>query len=284
MKNFFVIANRAKEDSQRIKDEICEYIAKKGASAVIDDTPQGAIPGGYTDIKRLPQDTDCVIVLGGDGTLLHAANDLIDSSVPLLGINIGNMGYLSAVDIEDRFDAIDKVMTGSFSVEKRMMLSGRCCCDGQTQGSRRALNEIVITGNKAMQIVYVSLYINGKLLHRYNGDGIIIATPTGSTGYSLSAGGPIVSPQAQMIIVTPICAHSMQGRSMVFSPDDTIKVTIDEGRFCTPQEVLAVFDSSNSVVLKTGDSVEIHRSEHTTALIRVREESFIDTLHNKLKD
>ena len=240
--------------------------------------------GRYTDIRRLPKDTECIIVLGGDGTLLHAANDLIDSTVPLLGINMGTIGYLSAASLDERFDAVDRVMEGRFEVEKRMMLSGWCNREGNVIDSQRALNEIVITGNRAMQIVYVSLFINGKLLHKYSGDGIIIATPTGSTGYSLSAGGPIVSPLASMIIVTPICAHSMQGRSMVFSPDDVITVHIDESRFDRNQEVEVAFDASHTMTLKTGDSVSIRKSEHTTSLIRLTEESFIDTLHSKLKD
>ncbi|MCR4788684.1 MAG: NAD(+)/NADH kinase [Lachnospiraceae bacterium] len=284
MKNFFVITNKAKDGTSRITNDICEYIRSKGAKAVADDTPEGFLKGKYTDINRMPEDTDCVIVLGGDGTLLHAANDLIDSTVPLLGINLGTMGYLSAVDLDDRFKAIDKVLEGDIKVEKRMMLSGSCYHGDNEADSRRALNEIAITGNRAMQIVYVSLYINGKLLHRYSGDGIIIATPTGSTGYSLSAGGPIVSPLASMIIVTPVCAHSMQGRSLVFSPDDEITIRIDEGRFNQVQEVGVSFDASEPIMLRTGDSVRIRRSGHTTSLVRVTEESFIDTLHNKLKD
>ena len=284
MKNFFVITNKDKDGTSRITNELCDYISKKGGHAVVDDTPEGSVKGRYTDIKRLPKDTDCIVVLGGDGTLLHAANDLFDSTVPLLGINMGTMGYLSAASLDDRFEAIDRVIEGRYDVEKRMMLSGWCDRDGNVIDSQRALNEIVITGNRAMQIVYVSLFINGKLLHKYSGDGIIIATPTGSTGYSLSAGGPIVSPQASMIIVTPICAHSMQGRSMVFSPDDEITVHIDESRFEREQEVEGAFDASHTMTRRTGDSVCIRRSEHTTSLIRLTEESFIDTLHNKLKD
>ena len=284
MKNFFVITNRDKDDTSSVAKELCEHIARKGGCAVVDDTPAGSLKGRYTDIRRLPKDTECIIVLGGDGTLLHAANDLIDSTVPLLGINMGTIGYLSAASLDERFDAVDRVMEGRFEVEKRMMLSGWCNREGNIIDSQRALNEIVITGNRAMQIVYVSLFINGKLLHKYSGDGIIIATPTGSTGYSLSAGGPIVSPLASMIIVTPICAHSMQGRSMVFSPDDVITVHIDESRFDRNQEVEVAFDASHIMTLKTGDSVSIRKSEHTTSLIRLTEESFIDTLHSKLKD
>ncbi|MCR4990248.1 MAG: NAD(+)/NADH kinase [Lachnospiraceae bacterium] len=282
MKNFFVITNKAKDGAYSITKELCTYIEKKGGVAVIDDTPDSFLPGRYTDVKRIPDDTECVIVLGGDGTLLHAASDLIDKTVPLLGINLGTMGYLSAVDLEDRFDAIDRMMDGKFFVENRMMLNGQCKDGDNIIASGRALNEIVITGNRAMQIVYVSILINGKLLHRFNGDGVIIATPTGSTGYSLSAGGPIVNPQAEMILVTPVCSHSMQQRSMVFSPDDEITVLIDEGRFGQIQEVEALFDSSVNIKLKTGQSVTVKRSEHETSLIKIREESFIDTLHNKL--
>lgn len=285
MKNFFVITNRAKEEALAAEKKIVEYLSSKGACVCVDDTPRdGTMGEKYTDISRMNQNTDCVIVLGGDGTILHAACDLAESTVPFLGINLGTLGYLSAVDESNMYEALDRMLSDNYSAEHRMMLCGRTFTDGRLTEEYQALNEIVITADKAMQIAYVSIFVNGKLLHKYAADGIIVATPTGSTGYNLSAGGPIVSPSADMIILTPVCSHSMHNRSIVFEAGDEIKIVIDEGRFGSVQKLTAVYDASHRCTLNTGDCITITKSTRSTRLVNISQESFLDTLHNKLKD
>ncbi len=285
MKNFFVITNRAKKEALAAEKKIVEYLRQKGAAVTVDDTPgDGSMGERYTDIARMPKDTDCVIVLGGDGTILHAACDLAESTVPFLGINLGTLGYLSAVDENNMYEALDKVLSDNYSAEHRMMLCGKTYLGGEFNEEYQALNEIVITADKAMQIAYVSIFVNGKLLHKYAADGIIVSTPTGSTGYNLSAGGPIVSPSADMIILTPVCSHSMHNRSIVFGAEDEIKIVVDDGRFGTVQQLTAVYDASHRCLLSTGDYIKINKSTKSTRLVNITQESFLDTLHNKLKD
>lgn len=285
MKNFFVITNRAKEEAVEAEKKIVEYLTSKGAVVTVDDTPRdGTMGERYTDIARVSKDTDCVIVLGGDGTILHAACDLAETTIPFLGINMGTLGYLSAVDETNMYEALDRMLSDNYSAEHRMMLCGQTYIDGRFTEEYQALNEIVISADKAMQIAYVSIFVNGKLLHKYAADGIIVATPTGSTGYNLSAGGPIVSPSADMIILTPVCSHSMHNRSIVFGAEDEIKIVIDEGRFGSVQKLTAVYDASHRCVLSTGDFIKIGKSNKSTRLINISQESFLDTLHNKLKD
>lgn len=283
MKNFFVIANKGKAETLTFKKEIKEYLESKGAVCVYDDSPDCPRGKGYTNPELVPEDTECVIVLGGDGTMLKAANDLVDRVIPFLGINIGTLGYLATVEKADAFSALDRMLHDDYVIEQRMMINGTVKVDGAVVDEPRALNEIVMTGKGAMQIVYLDVYINGLFMHRYQADGVIVATPTGSTGYSLSAGGPVVNPTAQTILLTPICPHSMHNRGVVFSSEDTVKIVVSEGRYGESQEVIAMFDGSSGIPMKSGDSIVIRKSEKITKIVKLKEESFLETLHNKLE-
>lgn len=284
MKNFFIIANKAKEEAVKASEKIVEYLEDRGLHATVDNSVFDPVSLKYTDKNLVPKDTECIIVLGGDGTILHATVDLKELSLPILGINLGTLGYLSEADPSDMLDALKRLIDDDFSIMERMMIQGRIFKGDEKYESHSAFNEIVISGSRSMQMISVQIYINDKLLHTYNADGIIVATPTGSTGYNLSAGGPIVNPSADMIIVTPICSHSMDNRSIIFGSDDKIRIVINEGRYGNEQSVEAVFDGSNHVKLKTGDSITITKSDYSIKLLKLKEESFLDTLHNKLKD
>ena len=148
----------------------------------------------------------------------------------------------------------------------------------------RALNDIVITRKGSLQIIYFNIYVNGQFLHRYHADGIIVATPTGSTGYNLSAGGPVVEPKASLILISPICPHSMQNRSIVLSPDDTVTIEIEKSRDGSEQEVEAIFDGSHKVALRTGNKLIIKKSERTTGIVKLSQMSFLEILHRKMSD
>lgn len=282
MKNFFVIANKSKKEAIELQERIIEYISNKGGKCAIDESPDG-----HTDISRIPQDTECILVLGGDGTMLRVSHDLGGISLPLLGINTGNIGYLTAVENNEAFNAIDRMVNDDYMIEPRMMVSSYIIRQSDkvvNETNNTALNEIVIKGNKPMQLLSVSVYINDQFLKTYEADGIIIATPTGSTGYNLSAGGPVLNPSADMIILTPICPHSMNSRSLVFSSKDAIRIVVERGRSEAIQGAEVYFDATDMESLVTGDEIVVRKSEQVTRIVKLTQESFLETLQNKLRD
>lgn len=251
---------------------------------------------GNTSELKIPGGTECVIVLGGDGTLLRASRTAADSKVPLIGVNLGTLGYLAEVDSDDLEEALGRLIRDDFTREKRMMLSGRvlpamnlCRSESDTevsaaQGSRSdcALNDIAITRKGSLQIIVFRIYVNGQLLQTCHADGILVATPTGSTGYNLSAGGPIVEPNAELILLTPICPHSMSSRTIVLSAEDEIVIEIGENKKKADQEVEACFDGSVKMTMHTGDRMEIRRAEKVTEMLKLRQDSFVEVLHRKM--
>lgn len=267
MKNFYMITNRTKDPDYEITEYIRHYLAERGGYCTDD-----------------PERAECVLVLGGDGTLLRAAVDLVHYNVPFLGINLGGLGFLAEVDRVTMDQALDRLIADEFVVENRMMLLGDV---GEKNGLRfrdHALNDIVVVGTSPIRLIYFSLTVNGQLLNRYVADGMIISSPTGSTGYNLSAGGPIVEPRAEMILLTPLCHHSLRSRSIVVSAEDEIMITVDEDKYGREQQVEAVFDGNRRVNLVTGDSIKITRSEKATSIIKLSTTNFFEILQRKMAD
>lgn len=276
MKKFYLITNEAKDPAGAITNKITAIIKKHGGEAVCVKNERQALVGKGTE------GVDCALVLGGDGTLLRAAGNMMDSDIPLLGINLGTLGYLAEVESACVEEAVEKLLKDEFVREERMMLSGRVVTGEREE--RYALNDIVISRCGSLQILNVRIYVNDRFLHDYCADGVIVATPTGSTGYNLSAGGPIVEPSARLLLLTPICPHTLNTRSIVFSPEDEITVEIPEGKDGREQVVEANFDGSNTITLKTGDRILIRRSDRTTGIVRLNTESFLAVLHKKMSE
>lgn len=275
MKRFYLITNEAKDPAGAFTNKITAFIKKHGGKAVcVKNERQAIAETGETGV-------DCALVLGGDGTLLRAAGNMMDSDIPLLGINLGTLGYLAEVESTCAEEAVEKLLKDEFVREERMMLSGRVTTG---EKERYALNDIVISRCGSLQILNVRIYVNGQFLNDYCADGVIVATPTGSTGYNLSAGGPIVEPSARLLLLTPICPHTLNTRSIVFSPEDEITVEIPWGKDGHEQVVEANFDGSNTITLKTGDRILIRRSDRTTGIVRLRTESFLSVLHKKMSE
>lgn len=234
----------------------------------------------YTDACQVPEDTHCVITLGGDGTLIQAARDLAGRRIPMLGVNLGNLGYLTQVGRQEEMAGLlDDLIGDQYRLERRMMLKGTVLRQGTVIKEDLALNEVVIARREMLRLLKLRVYVNGEALHQYQADGMIVATPTGSTAYNLSAGGPIVEPTASMTILTPICSHALNGRSIVLSAEDRIEIEVlghaEEGQ-------AAVFDGDTFVHLKVGDRLRIERSETETILVKLRAVSFLDNLRSKL--
>jgi len=284
MENFYIITNESKDPDFKITYRIRDYLIKCGKSCSIQKQGQKKTDKGYTDALLLDDKVDCVLVLGGDGTLLQAAVDLADRTVPFLGINLGTLGFLAEVNKDDIENALSKLLANEYEIEKRMMLVGYTYSplEETPRDNTRALNDIVITRKGSLQIITFTISVNGQFLHRYSADGMIVATPTGSTGYNLSAGGPVVDPKAQLLLISPICPHSMQHNSIVLSPEDEVTITIETGHDGVLQEVEAIFDGSHRVTLRTGDRIVIKRSEKTTGIVKLNKVSFLESLHNKM--
>lgn len=277
MKNFYLITNEVKDPQGVFTDRIVAYIEEHGGKAVcIKNERQAFLECG----KRK---ADCALVLGGDGTVLRAARNMMDGELPLLGINLGTLGYLAEVESAAVEEALDRLLADEFVREERMMLSGRIFT-GKEQEQQFALNDIVISRCGSLQIVNVRIYVNGRFLNDYCADGVIVATPTGSTGYNLSAGGPIVEPSASLLLLTPICPHTLNTRSIVFSPEDEISVEIPMGKDGSEQVVEANFDGSHNAAMHTGDRLVIRRADKTTGILRLNTENFLTVLHKKMSD
>lgn len=276
MKRFYLITNEAKDPEGAFTEKITAFIEKNGGEAFCVKNERQAL------VEKGTAGVDCALVLGGDGTMLRAAGNMLDSDIPLLGINLGTLGYLAEVESTCAEEAVEKLLRDQFVREDRMMLSGTVMTGNGEE--RYALNDIVISRCGSLQILNVRIYVNDRFLNDYCADGVIVATPTGSTGYNLSAGGPIVEPSARLLLLTPICPHTLNTRSIVFSPEDEIMVEIPEGKDGHEQVVEANFDGSNTITLKTGDRILIRRSDRTTGIVRLNTESFLTVLHKKMSE
>lgn len=281
MKHFYLIVNREKENAERGAELICEYLNKKGCECLRSDSENPDRPEyKYTDGRKIPLETECVIVLGGDGTLIQAARDLAEREIPLFGVNMGNLGYLTQISREEEIiPALEELIKDHYSVERRMMLQGRVISEGKTIDEDIALNDIVLS-RSGLYTLNFELYVDGELFNNYSADGMIIATPTGSTAYNLSAGGPIAAPESNMILLTPICPHTLNSRSIVLPSRSKIMIKV-KGRKGLEESV--GFDGDKMVPLKSGDRIEVEKSEITTTLVKLREVSFLENIRSKMR-
>jgi len=289
MDNFYVITNQQKDKEFVTTRRIKDYLESHGKQCQISELCRyGECPVEssyhYTNEDLIPEDTQCILVIGGDGTLIQAARDTLNRQIPLLGINRGTLGYLAEIEQNNLEYALDRLMADQYTVEERMMLEGRVYKKGNQVAEGVALNDIVISRYGSLRIIQYQLLVNGANLNEYAADGMIVATPTGSTGYSLSAGGPIVSPSASMTILTPICPHTLNTRSIVLSDTDRIQVKVGPGRSVADEEVLVTFDGVQGPVLGNGDYVEIEKAKHVTKIIKISNVSFLEVLRNKMRN
>lgn len=277
MEQFYIITNDLKDPDYRITKEMQSYIVSRGKICLlcVKDEEGHIIP------EQVPQGMDCAIVLGGDGTLIRAVRELKNHSIPLLGVNMGTLGYLTETELPNYREALDYLFDNEPEVENRMMMQGSIC--GNRAEENTAINDIVITREGGLRIVHFNVYVNGMLLSSYQADGIIVSTPTGSTGYNLSAGGPVVEPTASMFVITPICSHALNAGSVVLSAEDIIEIEICEGRYGRMEHALVTFDGADTIPLKTGDRVVIKKAEETAKLIKLSKESFIKIMREKMK-
>lgn len=280
MKHFYLIVNKEKENAEKGAEMIAEYLSRQGCECLWDQEPPDTSEYRYTDGRKVPQETECVIVLGGDGTLIQASRDLAGRNLPLFGVNMGHLGYLTQICCErDILTAMDDLLADRYRLEHRMMLQGRVISDGRTVAEDIALNDIIL-GRMGLHTLKYDLYVNGDFFNEYTADGMIMATPTGSTAYNLSAGGPIAAPESDLIIMTPICPHTLNSRSIVLSSENRIMLKVTGGE---DREQFLSFDGDTVVKLRRGDRIEVERSEITTTLVQLSQVSFLENIRKKMK-
>ena len=274
----------AKPDAARAHGVILQllpWLTTRGHCVVLEKETADLVPSAVTDAAgraELPGQVDLLIILGGDGTLLSMARAVGDLGVPLLGVNLGGLGFLTATTLDEMFPALEAYFGGHMAIEERMLLAARIMRKGQPLGEYAALNDIVITKSAMSRIIDLSVSVDGRHATAYRADGLIISTPTGSTAYSLSAGGPILFPTMDAVVLTPICSHTLTNRPIVVPGTDRIEVTL-----LADQEVMATMDGQVGVGLREGDTVEVCKAAARIRLVRFPQKDFFSVLRTKLK-
>ena len=248
---------------------ICPVFAEEGAEILPRDV-------SYHSLKELGDDCTLLIVIGGDGTILSVVRALRGRSIPVLGVNLGTKGFMTALEAED-FNDILSAAKGRYRLSERMMLDVAIERGGETIYTDLALNDAVIHGYG--ECINITAYCNDDKMTAYSGDGVIVSTPTGSTGYSMSAGGPIVEPEAEAFILTPICAHSISAKPFVIGSQKTISITTE--KLHTRRAYLSV-DGNSVMDLCSGDRMIVRRSAHRTLMVRIHDKTFFETAYEKL--
>jgi len=244
-----IVTNQEKDPTLAYTTLVCEFLKNNGVDF-------------YT--QNTQAHVDFWIVLGGDGTMLRQAHVTAKQGVPILGINLGNLGFLTDVENQDGLDAISKVLTGQYKVEERLMLEVEAGI---------VLNDVVVGTVGGLNTF--TIYVNDQLLDTVRADGVIVATPTGSTAYNLSAGGPILVPWGKMIVITPVCPHSLSTRPWVIGAEDTVQIKVH-------QNSPIILDGDSKGEIKTSDTICIKKSKYCTKIIRTSQTNFYHALRNKL--
>ncbi|ERI09854.1 NAD(+)/NADH kinase [Aneurinibacillus aneurinilyticus] len=276
-----IVANEQKTKAWSVAKELVRLLEEKKVGVHIDHVVASHI--GRQElalpIDKFHEVVDIIFVLGGDGTLIGLAREIAPYQIPILGINLGNLGFLSESEPEDLPHAVDRILSGEYCVEDRMMLHTEVIRKNKHIHEAVALNDVGIAKGSFGRMIKCSVYVDDLYVATYNGDGLIISTPTGSTAYSLSAGGPIVVPYINAILLTPVAPHSLTARPLVLPANEEIHVVID----ATHNDLGLTIDGQLGYPLEVDDEIVIRRSPHITSLIKWKERSFFEVVRKKLQ-
>ena len=267
------------EDKSTLQD-VVTWLRARSIDVILDTTSAMLLgeQGGYQK-TQLASKADVLLVLGGDGTMLNAARLAGERSIPILGVNMGGLGFLTEVRVENLYPSLERVFANDFVLDERLMLQTHVHRHGETVAHGVVLNDVVISKGTLARMIELKIAIQGRFVTNLRGDGLIVSSPTGSTAYSLSAGGPVIDPAVQSLILTPICPHTLTHRPLIVPGNAEIEVTLtskDDG-------AMATLDGQVGVAITQGDTVVIQTSEHRTRLIRFPESNYYDVLREKLK-
>ncbi len=270
--NIAIYTNENKDVDLKVTNRILSYL--DGKCNVI-------MQKACSSFAEMCSQADVLIVLGGDGTLLRAAKAVCGYDLPILGINLGKVGFMAEVEIEKTEDCLDRLLAGNYEIEQRFMIKAEIIRGGEAVASYNALNDAVVSSSSFKRVVSMNLYVDDDYITSYDADGVIAATPTGSTAYSLSAGGPITDGTMKLILITPICPHTLSSRPLILPPDKKIAVEVTKDR---EGASLLTVDGKEGEKLFVGDRVVISASERTTKLIRVNGMNFYEILRKKMSN
>jgi NAD+ kinase len=281
MNKIGIITNVDKDNDLVYTRLLADSIRRHGGSPMMTDmlseVSRTGVPCGSE--QDLIDSCDYLVCLGGDGTFLKAARKIYMKQIPIMGINLGNLGYLAEVDKNDIDTAVAQLLDGKFEIEKRMMLEAVVMRNGRDAVTDVALNDVVITRGAVSKILHVKAYINDIFVDTFSGDGLIISSPTGSTAYSLSAGGPIVEPDTEVMIITPICPHILYSRSFITNNESVVKAVVAEE---FDHRAMVSLDGRDGYEISNGDSVRVRRSGHSINLIKIGKLNFFNILRSKI--
>ena len=296
MKRFFIAINEEKDPDGSITGKVTDYLSRNGAEYVVSIGNRGIAGTNspisrtsdenkmhelYADGEPVPEGTECILVLGGDGTLIRAVSELYAYDVPFVGINLGHLGYLTEAEVTSVYEVLDHLLADEYSIESRMMLKGEIYREGACIYEQCSLNDIALSRYGKLQVLHFELYVDGTYLNTYTADGMIIATPTGSTAYNLSAGGPICLPEAELFVVTPVCAHTMNTRSLILPSGVTIELKALD-RQTEQMTPIASFDGGY-YMLKEGDIIRVRQARNRCRMIKLNHITFLEKLRDKMK-
>ena len=280
MKRIGILVKAKAPDTIALLKELLPWLRARGKDPLLDPSIAALVgetaPSHRKDLAAL---ADMLVVLGGDGTMLAAARLVEDRPIPILGINAGGLGFLTAVTRDELFTALEQVFANAFTEEERLMLRSRIIRMGQQVAAAAMLNDMALSKGALSHMVQLEISIDGQFVTGLRGDGLIISTPTGSTAYSMAAGGPILNPAVHALILTPICPHTLTNRPIVIPQEAHVAVTLvsnDEGAMVT-------FDGQAGIALQPRDLIEVRASENKTRLIRFADRTYYDMLRKKLK-
>ena len=285
IKNCGIVANKRKPDIGKLISGLASWLEARNVSPLVWDDLAGVLEGyDLRPLEEVAGQSDIVIALGGDGTLLRAARAVGDRMIPVLGVNVGSLGFLTEVTVDEMYESLEEILGGGFRYEDRMNVDGAVFRDGRQIESVTALNDIVINKGALSRVIEIKLAVDCGYVTTYTADGLIISTPTGSTAYSLSAGGPIVNPAMDAIIATPICPHTLAVRPMILAPTQELSVDLWAGHSLHGEpEVKLTVDGQVGLDLLSGDRIVFTRSEQKSRLVLSGYRTFYEVLSSKLK-
>lgn len=279
-KNAGIIVNQEREDVLDYAASLIDWLEEKNIKVFITDWTGKKInrPELIVDKKEISKSIDIIISLGGDGTLFRVARDFSPYQIPLLGINLGGLGFLTEIPISQFKEGLTKVIAGKYKIEKRLMLEATIYRDEKEAGTFFALNDVVISKVGLSRLINLRTFVSGEFITTYSADGLIISTPTGSTAYSLSAGGPIVHPNLGAIILSPICAHTLAVRPLIISESDIVEIILEH----SSSKVMLTVDGQVGFDLKDRDIIRVKEAPCQAKLIRLGERALFEVLRTKL--
>jgi NAD+ kinase len=281
IKRIGIIAKPAKDRVEEVLINLLNWVKEKGLYCCIDETSGALIDYEVERYPRnkIPERVDMIIVLGGDGTLLSVARLLDSKNVPILGVNLGGLGFLTEVSVPELFSNLERILNNDYSIDSRMMLNSYVYREGRKLDEYSILNDVVINKSALARIIDMDVFIGEQFVCQFRADGLIISTPTGSTAYSLAAGGPIVFPNMGAIIIHPICPHFLSNRALVIPDSSIVKVVLK----AKGEDVYLTLDGQWGFSLLPDDELFVYKSQRRLYLIQSPKKNYFDVLRNKLK-